>query len=60
MNPTLSDWFEVIKNCSIENTYNYTRYHVFHSNWKEFMLGKHSLTNVIEWSKKMGDKRYDW
>ena len=21
MNPTLSDWFEVIKNCSIENTY---------------------------------------
>lgn len=38
----------------------YIRYHVFHSNWKEFMLGKHSLSNVIEWSKKMGDKRYDW
>ena len=38
----------------------YIRYHVFHSNWKDFMLGKHSLSNVIEWSKKMGDKRYDW
>lgn len=34
----------------------YTRYNVFHSNWKEFMLGTHSLTNVIEWSKKMGIK----
>ena len=38
----------------------YVRYHVFHSNWKEFFKGKHSFSSVTEWSKKMGDKRYEW
>ena len=38
----------------------YVRYHVFHSNWKEFFKGKHSFSSVIEWSKEMGDKRYEW
>jgi len=38
----------------------YIRYNVFHSNWKDFFKGKHSFPSVIEWSKKMGDKRYEW
>ena len=38
----------------------YVRYYVFHSNWKEFFKGKHSFSSVIEWSKEMGDKRYEW
>ena len=38
----------------------YVRYQVFHSNWKEFFKGKHSFSSVIEWSKKMGDIRYEW
>jgi len=38
----------------------YIRYNVFHSNWKEFFKGKHSFPSVIEWSKDMGNKRYDW
>ena len=38
----------------------YTRYQVFKSNWKEFFKGKHNFQSVIEWSKKMGDERFDW
>jgi len=38
----------------------YIRYHVFHSNWKEFFKGKHSFPSVIEWSKKMSDVIYQW
>jgi len=38
----------------------YIRYHVFHSNWKEFFKGKHTFPSIVEWSKKMGVKRYEW
>lgn len=38
----------------------YIRYHVFHSNWKEFLKGKHSFPSVIEWSKNMFDELYQW
>ena len=38
----------------------YIRYNIFHSNWGEFFKKKHTLSDVEEWSKEMGDKRYDW
>lgn len=38
----------------------YIRYNVFHSNWKEFFKGKHTFPSIVEWSKKMGVKRYEW
>ena len=63
-NLTKEDWSkESIENLKEELRFTYSsyvRYHVFHSNWKEFFKGKHSFSSVIEWSKMMGDKRYEW
>lgn len=38
----------------------YVWYHVFHSNWGDFFDKKHTLSDVEHWSKKMGDKKWDW
>jgi hypothetical protein len=54
------DSMEVVKD-EIRLLYStYTRYQVFKSNWKEFFKGKHNFQSVVEWSKKMGEERYNW
>ena len=38
----------------------YTRFKVFHSDWKTFNSETHNLHTIKEWCDKIGDKRYDW
>lgn len=38
----------------------YTRYKVFHTDWKTFDSETHNLQTIKEWCDKMGDKRYEW
>jgi len=63
-NLTKEDWSkETLEYLKDEVRYmysSYIRYHVFYSNWKEFFKEKHSFPSIVEWSKKMGVKSYEW
>ncbi len=41
----------------------FSRYHIFHSNWDEFMSKTHNLRSIVDWCKlcdENGLDRYEW